>query len=240
MDKKYEIIGEKTVVGNKTLYRIRALKDFGEVKKGDLGGYVENGTNLSHDGNCWIFDNARVFNDAQVSGNAKVLGNAEVHEFAKVFGDAKVYGDTEISGYAVICSNPKVHGSSKISGTAKIHGNSEIYGNAEVYGDADIYGHARVLGNSKVFRRAEVSGISRIAGESSIEKTSDYICIGPVGSRNDFTTFSKTKDENIHVVTGCFSGSLEKFKEQVDKVHGNDQHGEDYRNVIQFAEKKLS
>ena len=33
--------------GNIILYRIEGLKDFGDVKKGDLGGWVENEKNLS-------------------------------------------------------------------------------------------------------------------------------------------------------------------------------------------------
>ena len=49
----------------KTLYRIEALVSFGNVKKGDLGGYVESKKNLS-----------QVSGDARVSGNAQVFGNA--------------------------------------------------------------------------------------------------------------------------------------------------------------------
>ncbi|WP_375674505.1 hypothetical protein [Bartonella sp. CL100XZDX] len=67
-----------------TLYRIRALKDFGDVKKGDLGGWVESERNLSHDDNCWVggeawvYENAKVYDDAEVYNNAKVGGNAIV------------------------------------------------------------------------------------------------------------------------------------------------------------------
>ena len=44
-DKKYEILmdEENTIEWEgRTLHRIRALKDFRNVKKGDIGGYVEN------------------------------------------------------------------------------------------------------------------------------------------------------------------------------------------------------
>ena len=41
-DKKYELLEDdyKEVFGIKS-YRIRALKDFGDVKKGDVGGYIQ-------------------------------------------------------------------------------------------------------------------------------------------------------------------------------------------------------
>ena len=41
---KYKLLLEDTkIVGDQTLYRIQALKDFGNVKAGDLGGYIGSG-----------------------------------------------------------------------------------------------------------------------------------------------------------------------------------------------------
>lgn len=54
------------------LNRIIALRDFGEVKKGDLGGFIEKESNLAHDWNCWIYNDAVVYGDAKVCGDAKV------------------------------------------------------------------------------------------------------------------------------------------------------------------------
>ncbi|WP_375679724.1 hypothetical protein [Bartonella sp. AP7XZML] len=59
--KKYKLTDETIKVDRITLYRIRALKDFGDVKKGDLGGFVESERNLSHDDNCWVGDEAWVY-----------------------------------------------------------------------------------------------------------------------------------------------------------------------------------
>ena len=44
--KKYKLTEETIIVNDKSLYRIEALKDFGNVKKGDKGGFVENEDNL--------------------------------------------------------------------------------------------------------------------------------------------------------------------------------------------------
>lgn len=67
--KKYGI-GETTKKsGNVILCRIIALRDFADVKAGELGGWVESETNLSHDGDARVSDNARVSGNAQVYGN---------------------------------------------------------------------------------------------------------------------------------------------------------------------------
>lgn len=72
-DKKYELVPETvTKLYGRSMYRIRALKDFSDVKKGDLGGYVESEENLSQEGNCWIYDNSIVGLGGKVTGNAIV------------------------------------------------------------------------------------------------------------------------------------------------------------------------
>jgi hypothetical protein len=74
--KKFKLVVEEGT----SLKRLVALRDFGNVKKGDKGGLVEKDANLSHNGDAWVFG------DAWVSGNARV------------FGDAWVSGDAQVSG----------------------------------------------------------------------------------------------------------------------------------------------
>ena len=103
-NKKYELLKDDAITYfGRTLYRIKATTDFGDVKKGHLGGYIEKVENLSHDGNAWVYCNA------EVSGNAKVYGNARVYGNAWVSGNAKVYGNAEVSG------NAKVYGNARVS-----------------------------------------------------------------------------------------------------------------------------
>ena len=80
---KYELIEQEDT----HLYRIKALKDFGNVKAGDLGGYVESKKNLSQEGDAWVSGNARVYDNARVFGNAWVSGNARVSGTAKLTGE---------------------------------------------------------------------------------------------------------------------------------------------------------
>lgn len=100
--KKYDLIRE----GN--LFRIIALKDFSNVKKGDLGGVVENRNNLGQQGNCWIHENAKVTGKAEVRGDAEVSGDAKVYSTAYVSGNALVSGDAEVTGNAKVYGNAKV------------------------------------------------------------------------------------------------------------------------------------
>ena len=110
MEKKYKT--EKDLETG--LLRIIALKDFSDVKKGDRGGLIDNEENLSHEGGCWVYDNAQVFGFARVSGNARVCGEA------KIFGECWVCGDAEV------------------------YGNAKVYGNARIYGWAKVYDNARI------------------------------------------------------------------------------------------------
>lgn len=75
--KKYELRKDDTTqILGRTLYRIHALKDFNDVKAGDLGGYIETEGNLSQDDNCWIYSNAQVFDSVKIRDNARISGRA--------------------------------------------------------------------------------------------------------------------------------------------------------------------
>lgn len=65
-DKKYELTDEYIIIDDRKLYRIKALIDFFDVKIGDVGGFVENEYNLSNYGDCWIYNNAKVYGRAKI------------------------------------------------------------------------------------------------------------------------------------------------------------------------------
>lgn len=153
---KYELLqDDKIEVSGHILYRIKALKDFFGAKAGDLGGYIEGESNLSHEGTCWVYDNARVCGDAYVYDNARVCGDARV------------------------CDNAKIN------------------------------------------------------------KISDVLCISPIGSRNDTTTFFKTKDGNICVKCGCFTDTIDKFLEAVSETHKDNKHAKAYKLACELAKIQI-
>ena len=152
--KKFEFTGEtKTLFDGTVLHRIKALvrieSNAGNIKVGDIGGWIEKENNLSHDGIAWVFRNA------------------------------------------------------------------EVYGNARVCGDA------RVCGNAEVFRMEH------------------YLVMGPIGSRNAFTTFFRTKEKNIKVVCGCFFGTIDEFLAKVKQTHGDSKHAKVYRAAVEVALAQL-
>lgn len=133
MEQKYQIRYDlyKRLYG-RMLYRIQALKSFNDVKEGELGGYVGSEKNLSHDGNCWIYDEACVFDEAQIKDNARVYDNAMVYGVGSVHDNARIYGNSQVFGCAYVRNNANV------LGNAKVHGNCIVSGNVIVYGDANI------------------------------------------------------------------------------------------------------
>ena len=115
---KYKLTKNKKTIGDVTLYQIEALKDFSDIKKGDLGGWIEKESNLSQQGNCWVTGCARI------SGSAMVCDNAQVSSYARVFGNAIV------------------------SGNVMVYGDVWVYGRARVSGDVWVSGRARVCDNA--------------------------------------------------------------------------------------------
>ncbi|MEE3451047.1 MAG: hypothetical protein VZR27_10235 [Acutalibacteraceae bacterium] len=136
--KKYELTDETKIYFDRTLHRIKALRDIGEdVKTGDLGGWIEKESNLSHDGDAWVY------------GNAQVYGNAKVTEITDVF------------------------------------------------------------------------------------------AVSPIGSRNDTTTFYRTKDDKIFVKCGCKNTDIDTWLAMVKKTHGDNKHAQAYKLAAQIARLQI-
>lgn len=201
MAKKYELTEETLEYDGHILHRIKALRDFGNIKAGQLGGWIEKERNLSHEGICWVAGDAKVFGDAEVCNDAEISGYANVYENARVSHSAKVFDNAEVSGNAVVSDKAKVFGKAEIyndalvcgdakvsyeacvyddamvRGYAQIFGHAEIYGHAEVdeyaevYGNAEVYEYALLSGNAEAFGNAKVHGNTMVLG---VEKVNGY------------------------------------------------------------------
>lgn len=117
---KYKLTDEKMEYYGRTLHRIQALKDFGLVEAGDLGGWIQSEANLSQDGSCWVAHDAKVFGNAWISDNALVSNNAWVSDNAHIYGNAQVSDDTWVYG------NAQVFGDARLSDNARVYGNAQI------------------------------------------------------------------------------------------------------------------
>ena len=130
--KKYELLPSPIVVNGHTAYKIKALKSFANVEKGETGGAVSSEANLCHFGCCWIYDNATVV------GNAKVYSNAKVYDGAVVADNAQVYDCAKIGGNAVVKGNAQVYDCARVLENAVVDGDSKIRGLMRVYGESHV------------------------------------------------------------------------------------------------------
>jgi carbonic anhydrase/acetyltransferase-like protein (isoleucine patch superfamily) len=108
-EKKYTMTDDTIMIAGAKLSRIQALRDFGNVKACELGGYISCEENLSHDGTCWVSDNAIVRDRAKVRDSAKVRDNAIARDFALVRDRAIVMDDAIVRHSAIVSGEATVH-----------------------------------------------------------------------------------------------------------------------------------
>ena len=166
--------GKKYILHHKDhgLWRIQACKNFSDgsidIRKGEFGGLIESEKNLSHKGDCWVFDDAKIFGNAKVydnvyvRDNAKVYGNAQVYEAAIIADNAMVYDNAKVYRVAIIAGNAQVYDSAKVHDYAKVFDDAKIFGNAKVYNSAWVHGSAQVYDNARVFGKAEIHGNAKV------------------------------------------------------------------------------
>ena len=161
IEKKYELVNDGSFMCNELgLYRLRALRNFSDVKKGELGGYVAGEHSLSHDGNCWIYEGCVVSDNAVVRDNAVVLHHSSVSGSARVYGRAAV-SDSDISGSA------RVHGRS-LCMQAEVSGNADISEFARIF-ISGVFDDAKVHGNCQI-TYAHVSGTAEVKSRKKFRK----------------------------------------------------------------------
>jgi carbonic anhydrase/acetyltransferase-like protein (isoleucine patch superfamily) len=185
--KKFKLTKETKEVYGITLYRIKSLRTFSDVKKGDLGGFVEKESNLSHEHDAWIYDDAQVYDDAYVSCNARISNNA------CICGNAWVSGNAVVCDNALVAGNARVHLYAQVFDNASVYGNASIYGNSKVFGNAYVYDRARIYGNALVSGNAGVCSSAKVVGEAVA--TSNVLSI-------DFDTYDITVTDH-HIKIGC-------------------------------------
>ena len=223
MSKKYKLTDETINLNGATLYRIEALKDFGEIKKGDKGGFIESENNLAHEGDAWVSDNAHVYGDACVFDNARVYNNAFVSGYAQVYGKARVYG------------NAWLYGNTRVCGYAWVADNARVYGDANVCDDSSVFGSACIYDNARVYGDALVRGYACVCGDAEISNKSDYIVFQNWWSSGRYFTW--TRSNNMWSV-GCFYGTGEELIKKAYK--DSELSGREYERVVRYVESILA
>lgn len=221
-EKKYKLTGETISFDGANLYRIKALKDFYDVKKGDKGGWVEHDGNLSQLGDCWVYHNAIVKDNAVVKGDARVMDQAEISGNAIIDDNAMVYDRAKVCNNAIVTEN------------ARIYGYALIRENAHVCGCARVYDNTQICGSAQVFGEIEVSNDTIIRGDAIVEYISDYIVFKNWWSSG--RCFTWTKSNNMWSV-GCFYGT---GKELIEKAYKDSElSGMEYERVVNYVKSIL-
>ena len=231
--KKYELIETQSIQHcGVTLYRIKALIDFSDVKAGQVGGYVENEENLSQKGEAWVYGEARVYGNACVYGEARVSGDAQVYDQARVYDSAQVCWNARVYGNACVYGEARVYGKARVYDSAQVYGEARVSVDAEVYGDARVYDSAQVYWNACVYDSAQVYGEARISGNADIKNETDYILFKNNWSSGRFFTYTKS---NRMWRVGCFHGTGDEL---VKKAYKDSQSsGDHYKLYVELVEK---
>lgn len=72
-------------------------------------------------------------------------------------------------------------------------------------------------------------------GNARVYGNADIMWLSKIGSRLGTTTVFKAKDGNIKVTCGCFYGSLDEFDKKVEKTHGDNRYGKEYKAFIELV-----
>ncbi len=117
-----------------------------------------------------------------------------------------------------------------------------VFDEARVFDEALVSGEALVFGKALVFDKARVSGEAQVLGEAQVSKTVHVLTVGPIGSRDDTTTFFRAKFSAgfaISVCCGCFRGTVDEFRAKVKQTHGDNKHGVAYQLAADLAEAQI-
>ena len=145
----------------------------------------------------------------------------------------------DLGGWIEKEENLSHEGKAWVCGDAKVWGNAKVCGDAEVCGDAKVWGNAKVCGDAKVWGNAKVCGDAEVWGNAEVFSASHVLVIGAIGSRNDFTTFYRDKDNEITVKCGCFLGKIDRFLEKVTQTHGDSKYALVYRAAVEVAKLQI-
>lgn len=82
-------------------------------------------------------------------------------------------------------------------------------------------------------------GNAQVSGDAQVYSSKHVLLVGPIGSRDDYTTFFRNRNRGISVLCGCFLGEIDKFIEKVIETHGENKHASVYRAAAELAKLQI-
>ena len=231
--KKYELTKETMCFDGVTLHRIQAIKDFGNVEAGELGGWVESEKNLSQSGDCWIAMEAKAYGGAEIGDSAILTRKAIACGNSTICNDTLVSDESIIRGFTYLYGNVEVYGKSVIDGDARLHGNVKVIG-AKVI-DAEVYDRVIICDGAYVHGRIKIDGTAYISNGAEVCKTDDYIVFKNFWSSGRHFTWTRSNNK-WHV--GCFRGTGEELIKKA--YQDSEKSGREYERVVRYVESILA
>ncbi len=217
---KYALTDKTKTIQGHTLHQIVALRDIKplSVYKGMRGGYIEKEANLSHSGNCWVDDDAQVFENARINGDAYVKDNAQIYGSAvldgnvRVRGMSAVYEHARLTDHAEVCDRARIYGHAYLQSYTSARGDCKIYGNAKMYGKTVVRSNAVICGDASLYDNAVIGKDGFVdglhCGEDSNSGKECYYHMDYIGTSYDVyardVTAYTTKDGVIMIYAGPF------------------------------------
>lgn len=168
--KKFELVDDDTVVvDGVTLYRVRAVRDFGGtrrgrrvvVKRGELGGYVASEDCLSQEGLAWVYSDAKIV-DGYVGGSSSLFGRAVLKGGGRLVHDVELRDDVMVDGQVVLDGVITLRDRVKMLGTIRVSGIDVTFRD-----DVVASGSADFTVNNGVFAgKCEFGGYVHLVGQN--------------------------------------------------------------------------
>jgi hypothetical protein len=179
---KYYLTNDVIDIDGHKLHRIIAARDIPEinVKKGQLGGYIESERNLSHRGTAWVFDNGQVYEQASVIDGAIVRDEARVHGKACLSGQFAAYDEAHLYG------NFRGTGYGKAAGRVDARDNTMIKGSGCATDSVQMRDNAIIGSNARASAGAILAGTVELTG--NFDAIGGYYSQGVIGRFTEHTT----------------------------------------------------
>ena len=242
--KKYELIKEsKTIFEGREVYRIRALKDFRNVRAGDVGGWVCSYNNLSQEGNCWIYGNAKCLDHARIFDNAMIIDNSKMFDKSKMYDNSMMCDNSMMYNNSMMCNRAIMRNSSMMLDNSKMFDTSIMYDEAVMCNSSMMVENARMYYKAKMYNDAILDGNKLLYG--SINK--GYKNIFQHYCERRLLTAILTKKNEILYSIGCQIGITKE--EFIDRIYNDCEvsgkgleerpYRQEYLDIIDMAENYL-
>ena len=239
-NRKYEMTNITMEFEERTLYRIRALKNFRNVKAGDLGGWVSGKHNLSQEGDCWIYDEAKCMDNARMYHNSAMYNNAVMCDFSEM------HGCSEMHNYSAMLDNSRMYNCSAMYDNSRMYNDSKMYSNSRMFDNSAMYNNAVMLDNSKMFENSRMYRDSRLKNKENlygklVTKVDRFIEINNTGGR---VVTGVLKDGKILYNIGCQNEITKEVF--IDRIYNDDggiekhPYRKEYLKIIDVIESYLS